>query len=423
MKMRAKTIAIIALACTPVTTSAFQTIEEIQWPESGRFPAYPREDPDGRNVHFSVFGGAMYDNNLFRLADRTDPVAAIGSTKRGSTVTRFGAGLKGDVPVSRQRILFEALVEHREFSNFGFLDHNAYRLGAAWKWAAGPQWSGDIGYGKRRFLANLAELQAPIRDLITEDRAYASAGYRFSPRWRVRGGLESYDWKHDEPTRTALNNRTSSGTIGLDYVTPQENSIGGQFKYSYGDYPNREIVAGSTVDNNFEEYESSAVAHWAVTGKSALDARLGYTSRRHDELPQRDFDGTTGRLSYDWFLAPKTLLNFSVWREIRSIEDVAASYVLAEGWSLGPAWAPTSKLVFQAKYLREERDYRGDPGFALTGGQRREDEFRGIRLAAGYNPRRNLQFVVGVERGVRYADGFGRAYDYGMVFANARAQF
>jgi len=199
--------------------------------------------------------------------------------------------------------------------------------------------------------------------------------------------------------------------------------VGGQFKYSEGDYPNRQVVPGGTVDNNFKEYEASAVAHWAVTGKSGLDGRLGYTSRRHDQVTQRDFDGVTGKLAYDWFVAAKTILNFSVWREIRSIEDVSASYVLSEGWGIGPSWAPTSKLVFQAKYVREDRDYRGDPGFVLAGTAPREDTFRGLNLAAGYSPRRNIELGVAIETGDRSSNTAGRDYDYNAVSANARLRF
>jgi len=421
--MRGKTIAIIALACTPSVSPAFQAIEEIQWPESGRFPAYPAEPDETRNVRFNVFTGVLRDSNLFRLSDSTAARPILGTTDKSDTIARFGAGLKGDVPVDRQRILFEAQIEHRDFNNFGFLDHDAYRLGATWKWAASPQWSGDLGVGKRRFLASLAELQAPIKDLITEDRAFASAGYRFAPRWRARGALEAYNWEHSDPGQAALDNRTDAATIGLDYVTPGNNSVGGQFKYSEGDYPNRQVVPGGTVDNNFKEYETSAVAHWTVTDRSALDGRLGYTSRRHDQVPQRNFDGVTGKLAYDWFAAARTILNFSVWREIRSIEDASASYVLSEGWGVGPSWAPISKLVFQAKYVREDRDYRGDPGFALTGTPPREDTFRGLNFAAGYSPRRNIELGIAIETGDRSSNTAGRDYDYNAVSANARFRF
>jgi len=423
MRKKLKLVLAVALACSAVSSPAFQTIEDVQWPDKGRFPAYPPEPPDGHNVRFSVFGGVLYDNNVFRLSDGVDPQPIIGTTNRADTIGRYGAGLKADIPVSQQHFRLDAQVERLDFSRFDVLDHTAYRADAAWKWAAGPQWGGEIGYGKRRFLASLAELQTLTKDLVTEDHAYAGAGFRFTPRWRVRAGLDSFEWDHSDPTQTTLNNRTNAGTVGLDYVTPGENSVGLQFKYSEGDYPNRQVVAGSTVDNNFKEYESSAVAHWIVTGKSVLDARLGYSMRRHDQLPQRDFDGMTGKLSYDWFVAPKTVLNFAAWREIRSIEDVSASYVLSHGWGFGPAWAPTSKLVFQAKYVRDYRDYQGDPGFVLTGAPQREDRFRGIYLAAGYAPLRNVQLSLGVERGVRDSNIFGKNYDYEAVMANVRAQF
>jgi hypothetical protein len=182
-------------------------------------------------------------------------------------------------------------------------------------------------------------------------------------------------------------------------------------------------VAGSPVDNQYDEIETSAVAQWNVTGKSRIDARLGYTSRKHDQVSQRDFQGITGRLNYDWTIAAKTLLNMALWREIRSIEDVDASYVLSQGFSVGPAWAPTSKLVLQAKLLREKRDFEGDPGFVLTASPQREDTFRGARLSAGYTPLRNVELSLSLEKGDRSSNIAGRDYDYNAVNANAKFSF
>jgi exopolysaccharide biosynthesis operon protein EpsL len=421
--MRKSTIAVMVLLGSPMAASAFQTGDELTWPADGKFPAYPPEQPDGRSIKFSVFGGLHRDSNLFRLSDSVDPQTAIGSSEKSDTIRRLGVGLKAAIPVSRQRFLFDAQIEDYDFDRFGFLDHRAYRAGAAWKWQAGSQLSGDVGYSKRRFLAGFGELQGRVRDLITEDRAYAGAAYLATPRWRVRGALDSYDWRHSESTRAALDNRTNSATAGLDYMTPAGNSIGGQVKYSEGNYPNRQLVAGSPVDNQYEEIETSAVAQWNVTGKSRIDARLGYTSRKHDQVSQRDFQGITGRLNYDWTIAAKTLLNMALWREIRSIEDVDASYVLSQGFSVGPAWAPTSKLVLQAKLLREKRDFEGDPGFVLTASPQREDTFRGARLSAGYTPLRNVELSLSLEKGDRSSNIAGRDYDYNAVNANARFSF
>ncbi len=420
--MKRKTITALVLLCVPATGFALDTLDTIRWPDEGRFPAYSLE-PDERKVRLFVFGDVDRDSNPFRLSDTANTQATLGTTEKSDTVVRAGVGLKADLPVSRQRLLFDLRGEQNDYRRFDLLDHFAYRGSGTWRWQAGNQWSGEIGASKRRFLANLAELQRPIKDLVTEDRAFAGAGFLVTPRWKVRGMLDWTKWDHGEPTRQTLDARVVGGTIGLDYVTPPGNFVGGQVRYSEGDYPNRQLVAGNLVSNQYQEVESSAVLHWVVTGKSTFDARLGYTSRRHDEVPQRDFDGATGRLNYDWFIAAKTLLNFSVWRELRSAEDISASYVVSKGWGLGPAWAPTSKLVFQAKYLREDRDYRGDPNFVASGAPPRDDTFRGVSLTAGYAPRRNLQFSLGAERGQRESNIVGVDYDYTAVSANARVSF
>jgi exopolysaccharide biosynthesis operon protein EpsL len=411
------------MACWCTSASALQpAIDDLYWPETGKFPGYPQE-PDDRRWHFSAFGGIDHDSNPFRLSDSQNPTTTLGTPEKSDTVRHGGIGLKANVPVSRQNILIDLQAETFNYNRFNLLDHTEYKAAGTWKWQAGPNWSGDAGYSRRRFMGNLGEIQAPIKDLINEDHAFVDAGYMLTPRWRVRGGLDWLNWDHDEPTRTTLNAKIASGTVGLDYVTPQGNATGAQFKYTKGEYPNQQAVGTSSIDNGFKEYESSLVAHWMVTGKSTVDGRLGYTSRQHDQLPQRDFDGVTGRLSYDWFFAAKTLFNLAAWRELRSSEDISASYVLAKGWSLGPAWAPTAKVVLQAKYLHEDRDYRGDPGFVIVGGPPREDIFRGVNLSAGYTPRRNVRFSLALEKGNRDSNTLGRDYDYTAVSGNAKVNF
>ena len=93
--------------------------------------------------------------------------------------------------------------------------------------------------------------------------------------------------------------------------------------------------------------------------------------------------------------------------------------ILAEGWGIGPAWAPTSKLLFQLKYIREDRDFEGDPGFIVSGGPPREDSFRGLSLGFGYTPRRNIQLSVSVTGGDRESNVVGTDYDYSAEIGRA----
>ena len=110
-------------------------------------------------------------------------------------------------------------------------------------------------------------------------------------------------------------------------------------------------------------------------------------------------------------------------RRQRTLEQAAASYIKSTGVSIGPAWAPTSKLVFQARYVHEKRDYEGTPAFVLAGLPQREDTFDGIRVSAGYTPRRNIYFSLSYEHGERDSNIIGRDYDYNRVSANAKLAF
>jgi exopolysaccharide biosynthesis operon protein EpsL len=415
--MLARTLVAAALMCSSLGAAALETLDDIYWPETGKFPAYPLE-PDPRAVVFSLFGGYDRDSNIFRLSD-SDPTPG----SRSDYVYRAGAGIRAEIPAGRQRFVLEARAQRHDYNRYDLLDHTSYGAGGTWRWEIGNQWSGEAGVARRHFLGSFEDIQAPIKDMITEDRAFFNGGYLVTPRWRVRGGLEWLKWDHDDDLRSELDARIFSFTGGLDYVTPANNTVGGQVKVSEGEYPNQQAVAGALVVNDYREIEASMVMRWILTGKSTLDARAGYTRREHDEVPQRDFDGFTGRLNLDWFVAAKTLLNFAIWREIQSTEDASASYVLSEGWGIGPAWAPTVKLIFQGRFLHENREFKGDPGLALVGGVPREDRFQGFSLTAGYTPVRNIHLSLGAEWGDRSSNVALRDFDYRMLTANARIRF
>src|SRR5262245_31335000 len=433
-EMRATSIGIVALLCVPAVAthaappltaypSAYPTTQEILWPALGRYPGYPAE-PDERPVRFSLSGGVYHDSNPFRLSDSVNPQTVLGTSSKSDTFYRLGAGVTGDIPISRQHLLFEAAMDGFRYDRFDLLDNVAYRAGVAWKWEAGSEWSGDVGYTRRHFLSPLEYLQQPVKDMITDDHIYANGGYRLTPRWRVRGTADWIQSDHSNDIQASLDNHTAFGIVGLDYLTPAGNSIGAQVKFSRGIYPNDQLVAGTLVNNDYDEVELSAVAQWIVTGKSTLYARLGYTDRSQDQLPERDFQGVTGRVDWDWTPTGKTLINFAAWHEIHSYQDVTASYVVSNGASLGPNWALTSKVVLQARLLYEERKFKGDPGLVLgTTGPEREDKFRGGRISVGYTPWRNFELSLAAEAGKRTSNTAGNDFDFTSVSANAQFSF
>lgn len=405
--------AAIALLLVPTAAFAFQPVDEIPYPARGGFPDYPAEER--RLPEIWVQGGAMRDDNILRQQNN----------EQADTVTRAGAGIRHEVRVvGRQRVALEARLDRYEFDRFKQLDHTAYGLLGEWRWEVGNDLSGTLGASRRRQLVDLGEVQpaAPIRDLVTENRLYFTGAYRVGPNLRVRGGVEHN--RNDRSVGQAAETRGTGITVGADYVTALNNFVGVEARAARGDAPVQELVAGTLIDNDFKERELSLVAGYSPSAVFRLGGRIGRTQREYTQLPGRDFSGNTWRATADWLPGGKTRLGFAVWREPRSIIDVAASHVLTQGVSFGPSWAPTIKLVFSGRVFREKREYEGDPALQLVPGTAlRNETLRGVRLAVGWEIQRGIEISGALDRGERESNIAGRSYDYTAAMANLRWSF
>ncbi len=419
--MPKRTLAVVT--CLLAHSALSHGAEPMHWPDTGYFPAYPKTPDDGRNWDFSVTGGLTHDSNLFRLSDDADTAAILGTTQRSDTIRRLGAGVHGRIPVSRQNILLDLKVDNNQFQEFGFLDYTGHDASLDWDWQAGNLWDGDVGYRHRRYLSSFATLQDRVKDLIDESHAHASARRIIHPRWSATASVDEYDYKHSAPSRSALENQVVSGTVGLQYLTPANNQLGVEMSASSADYPNREVSTSTLVDNRYQEYEVSGTANWRLTDASKLNGRLGYTTRQHEQISQRDYSGATYKLEYLWTPLAKTSFSLSGYRDIRSYADVAANYILTNGVSAGASWAPTYRTVLQAEVINEDWQFDGDPGIALAGAPTREDRVKGGRLSAGYTPFDNTRLSVSYEHGVRTSNVDTAEYDYDLISGSVEVRF
>jgi hypothetical protein len=408
-----KTTLALALLAIPSAALAFETVDTIRWPSD--FPAYADLKTPVPPTEVFAQVGAMRDDNVLRR--ETGGV--------GDTVFRLGAGIRHTSRiVGRQNVRLEARADAYSYDRFGEIDHVAYGLLGEWQWELGNQLSGTIGVTRNRRNVDLAEVQRPVKDMITDTRYYATAGYLISPSFRVRGAVDQ--GRGDRQSRGDAEVRRTSVTAGADYVTPLGNAIGVEVRRASGDAPIPEFVApaGTFVNNDFHETEVSLVATYNLGTTLRTTGRVGRTKRDYSSIPGRDFDGTTGRLEVDWLAGNKTRLSFAAYKEPRSIIDVAASHVVVKGITFGPSWAPTAKTVLSARWLREERDFQGDPTIALVPGTPlRNETVRLWRFAVGWEPQRHWELGLGVDKGERESNLAGRDYDYTAVMANVTYRF
>lgn len=422
---RNRLYAALCLLLAPTATLGFDAVDSVVFPSTGRFPAYPPEllgtvSPEaGRPTTVWAQFGVMRDNNVLRLSDAEG--------KRSDTAFRYGVGARHETRLGRSSIVLGADADYYDFDRFNALDHLAYGLLAEARWEYGTNWSGTAGYTRRQVMADLGEVRAPVEDLIITDRGYFTAAYRVTPDVRVRAGLDATNVEREGDGRAGIETESTGITVGADYITPLGNAIGLEVRRTDGEIA---PVGGAVLpigSHDYEETEVSAVLTYALGARTRVNGRLGRTEREFEAFPGRDFKGNTGRLSVEWGMSPRTLLEGEIWREARSIVDVAASYVDSRGWSIGPRWAPTAKIAVSARYMEEERKYdTADPLLVLlipTGPRPTEEKIRLWRLGVGYELTRRINLALGWDYGKRSSDAALRNYDYNALSLNARWTF
>ncbi len=381
----------------------------------------PEPEPD-RALKLKASGSFTHDSNLFRLSDAVDAQTIIGTSDKSDNIYSLGAGGSYELQASRQKFLLEANVNDHKYQQFDQLDYVGYDARGEWKWQVGNFWDGTLGAGHRRYLGGFANVQSDIKDLIDQDRVYASANYHLNSHVRLTLDLSQYDSRHGADSQKPYNNKTDNAAFTVNWVTPAENTVGLQYRNSRASFPNRQTVAGNQVDNAYREDELNVVSTWRISGISNFQARIGYTQRNYGESSSRDFSGTTWRLTYNWQPTGKLAFDLSTWREIAEFQNVNANYVQLTGVSFGPTWSLTSKIAVQGKVTYQSDKYLGDPG-NVPGLQARSDTERIYQIALLWTPVRRTTLDLSLERGERTSNQAIFSYDYSTLMATVAYAF
>ena len=398
------------LLLAPLAARAFETVDTLTYPGSGRFPAYT---PDEIRP-YELFGeaGVMSDSNILRR----------NSGAQSDVVQRYGGGGRLEQRiVGRQGLRLEGRGDWYLFDKFSDLNHFAYSGAATWLWEAGNDVSGTLGYARSHRLASLTETQRAVRRMLTTDDFFGTAAWRVGPSLRLRGLAAYGRGVRDTPgeDRTAFGTRT--GAIGADWVTALGNSLGIEHREARGDAPVSGSIdlTGTFANNDFKESETSVVATYTSSALLRFTGRVGYTKRTYTDLPN-NFSGTTYRGGLEWLPGTKTIIAFEAYKEPRAVIDINASHMLVRGFAVGPAWAPTAKLVFSLRGVNEHRQFVSAEQSVAPVGTLVDETLRVIRFGIGWEPQRLLQVGLGLDRGLRDSNTLDRNYNYTAAMGNIR---
>ena len=386
---------------------------------------------------FALFGDRLelfaqeritYDDNVFRIARGIDPKPITGSQSKADWYTTTSLGFNLNVPVSRQVFQGGWAANVIRFNKFDDLDLTGHEGRALWLWQLGNDLSGQLGYTDVKAQAAFAGIGARIFDPIHTRTAYGNAVYNVSPSWRLNVGGSHSEQRHQVDARKGndVNLRTANG--GLAYVTAANNQFGVAVRREDAEYPNREFVPGvSIVDTAYRQNGAGVFTEYALSGQSHLSVHVDRIRREYEQLPERDFSATVGRVAHDWIYSGRLTLATILRREVVPVEDLAASAALVRGITFNPTYRLTEKMSLLGNFDWSRRLYLLDPGLTTTtpgvvstrpAGSEDRLWIAGANLSYRYS--RTLTFLTGYQHEDRKATYSFGDYRANIVFVQAR---
>lgn len=352
-------------------------------------------------LNFAVGAGLRFEDNLFRIDDDAN-VPVPGKSRRSDLISTYSVGVKIDKSYSLQRFQLDAEAIRNDYHTYDYLDFTAKNYRAAWLWALTPDLTGTILLTRNEQQNDFADFLTSDNQLIINKNVQTNEVRSFTADWRVGGGWHllggvSEIRSRNEADFTAVGDYVQrGGEAGIKYVSRADNFISLVQRNSTGDYEGRALNPFTQLDTGFDQRETEVQVNYRLTGKSLIDARLGYIDREHDNFSDRDYDGTVGRLAYIWTPTGKLSITTSLSRSLTSYQQFFNSYYVSDTFAIAPVWEVTAKTKIRARYSYSERDYRGAlrraivPFGAVYSGPLRDDKVHGLTLSAEWQAMRTL---------------------------------
>jgi len=340
-----------------------------------------------------VSTSVAYDDNVFRLSDKTLAPLILGTSSVSDTINRTEIGTNLDWKISRQHLVLNGNLNQTRFNRFGFINNDGYSYKAGWNWQLMNHLSGELSVSQDQSMAGFTEIQSPILNMRTRKIKLATANWEFHPRWRVYVRGDQTDFGNSLSSYASSNRTESAYETGIKYLTPNFNTVALSLREIDSQYVNRDPVSLALFGNANQQRELAVDTSWNATGKMRLQTRVAKVEREYTDVAQRNFNQWTGRVGVDWQVFNEIAISTSVSRALYAVDDFRASFVQSDILSFSPTWAISSKLTLQGSANYEDRNYLGNPVFNFAG-QPREDKITNSSLSLSYLPHRKVQLQL-----------------------------
>ena len=403
-------------------------------------PVAPENMPDNAVSWFTPYLQYVwtYDNNVFRLPSvRNYPqVASLipPGTSPADHINSGSVGFDGHWLVSRQSIDYDFEADENAYVQNTNLNNTSGLAKALWNWSLASDLTGQIGGSYTRALTGFADTLFFQRDMIDRQEYFANGRYQVGPHLAIYGGVDDTYTKNELSSESYNNLNYETGKVGAELATSQLNTLGVEYDYSHGHYPNPALseVDNVLVNPDFNQDTLSLLFKYAPTEKTTLSGDAGYLIRDYPNNPGLphigQFSGDIWHLKGQWQPTDKTSLAVTASRDLAAYTFAQADYFVQTGVSLTPSWVQSEKLTWVVVVAWYDQNYIGAStayvtpvaGVGLATGTR-HDTITSQQLAVQYTPIHALVFTFSYRHELR--DSNQPQFGYSDDIANAGVKF
>jgi exopolysaccharide biosynthesis operon protein EpsL len=339
--------------------------------------------------------------DLFQLraaagVEHNSNVLLTPTQEQSDDVGVLSVGVKAERDYGLQHFRADVEAARYRYRTHTDLDYSTLNYTAAWDWKFTPALHGVLSAERRQFRDIADNVPGFSQIGRRTDRSELLEGiYDIDGVWRALAGLSHTSSSTTVPVSWDASPTIRSALVGGGYEWASGSSLFARFRRGDGTYQ-APVLPTTAVD--FRENEAEALLKWALTGKTSLDARLGYLRRTHPDAAARDFSGPVGSATVNWQATGKTRVMAGVARYLGAAGIDVGGHVEADRFFIAPVWKATAHTAVNVRYERTTRHWRDVPLGTQQSGRR--DVIQASSIGIDWEPRRVVTLSASV-RGER----------------------
>ena len=381
---------------------------------------------EGDTLNFSVGSALQFNSNVFRTPDTSGPQP--GFSKKGDYSNVSHAGLNIDKAYSQQRFQLGGTYSITRYDTFSTINSDTLSYQGAWLWALTPHLTGSLNASQSQAQVSFADLTgATQRNIRTTTNQNLSIDAWVSGKWHLIAAVGKSEASTEQALLAAPGTRGQSLEGGVRYVATSNNTITFTHRVKPTDLVNFALdTTRNLIETNYRDIESELKVDWRLSGKSSINGRLARKSRRNEHIPQRDFSGIAGDISYAWKASDKLQFTFGASRDISPFSafgnaSQSSNDKLDHKLSLTSSWQTSAKTSVNLSLSRTLSDYRGD--VLSTGSTARTDDLRSAQLGLNWEMKRFFSLSASLGRDLRTSNAAGFQFGNNAASVGAELKF